>query len=120
MGYGVIGSPTGSGPVSLGSSPGTPAVPNRQVSGLPVFHCRSSKSAKSKPGVTRQAASDHGPAAGVADCQAHGLGRSAPAAGAPVAAAPVTPLMTGQPVQDQQDDGPDDRANDAGQPDRVR
>src|SRR5262249_35139268 len=26
MGYGVIGSPTGSGPVSLGSSPGTPAV----------------------------------------------------------------------------------------------
>ena len=25
MGYGVIGSPTGSGPVSLGSSPGTPA-----------------------------------------------------------------------------------------------
>src|SRR5690242_17083057 len=24
--YGVIGSPTGSGPVSLGSSPGTPAV----------------------------------------------------------------------------------------------
>src|SRR6266851_5011626 len=26
MGYGVIGSPTGSGPVSLGSSPGTPAT----------------------------------------------------------------------------------------------
>jgi len=26
MGYGVIGSPTGSGPVSLGSSPGTPAM----------------------------------------------------------------------------------------------
>ena len=26
LGYGVIGSPTGSGPVSLGSSPGTPAV----------------------------------------------------------------------------------------------
>src|SRR5438552_549707 len=26
MGYGVIGSPTGSGPVSLGSSPGTPAA----------------------------------------------------------------------------------------------
>ena len=26
MGYGVIGSPTGSGPVSLGSSPGTPAL----------------------------------------------------------------------------------------------
>ena len=25
LGYGVIGSPTGSGPVSLGSSPGTPA-----------------------------------------------------------------------------------------------
>src|SRR5690349_15964155 len=32
MGYGVIGSPTGSGPVSLGSSPGTPA-------GLPVPAC---------------------------------------------------------------------------------
>src|SRR5437868_7479012 len=26
LGYGVIGSPTGSGPVSLGSSPGTPAA----------------------------------------------------------------------------------------------
>src|SRR5450432_1544357 len=26
MGYGVIGSPTGSGPVSHGSSPGTPAI----------------------------------------------------------------------------------------------
>jgi hypothetical protein len=26
MGYGVIGSPTGSGPVSLGSSPSTPAI----------------------------------------------------------------------------------------------
>jgi hypothetical protein len=29
MGYGVIGSPTGSGPVSLGSSPGTPATSPR-------------------------------------------------------------------------------------------
>ena len=31
MGYGVIGSPTGSGPVSLGSSPGTPAICNHSV-----------------------------------------------------------------------------------------
>ena len=32
MGYGVIGSPTGSGPVSLGSSPSTPAIrPNLQL-----------------------------------------------------------------------------------------
>src|SRR5215218_7407585 len=29
MGYGVIGSPTGSGPVSLGSSPSTPASSTR-------------------------------------------------------------------------------------------
>jgi hypothetical protein len=32
MGYGVIGSPTGSGPVSLGSSPGTPAAFERILS----------------------------------------------------------------------------------------
>ena len=31
MGYGVIGSPAGSGPVSLGSSPSTPAVAVRRV-----------------------------------------------------------------------------------------
>jgi hypothetical protein len=31
MGYGVIGSPTGSGPVSLGSSPGTPAQTSRSA-----------------------------------------------------------------------------------------
>ncbi len=49
MGYGVIGSPTGSGPVSLGSSPGTPAVgasgslctvrpaPSEQISECRVF-----------------------------------------------------------------------------------
>src|SRR5262249_54528837 len=35
MGYGVIGSPTGSGPVSLGSSPGTPAT-CAQRGGRPV------------------------------------------------------------------------------------
>ena len=32
LGYGVIGSPTGSGPVSLGSSPGTPASDNADAS----------------------------------------------------------------------------------------
>ena len=31
MGYGVIGSPTGSGPVSLGSSPSTPATSTRRL-----------------------------------------------------------------------------------------
>ncbi len=35
MGYGVIGSPTGSGPVSLGSSPGTPATTRKQKRGCP-------------------------------------------------------------------------------------
>ena len=37
LGYGVIGSPTGSGPVSLGSSPGTPAV---SVDSADVTHVR--------------------------------------------------------------------------------
>ena len=37
LGYGVIGSPTGSGPVSLGSSPGTPAV---HVDSADVTHVR--------------------------------------------------------------------------------
>ena len=39
LGYGVIGSPTGSGPVSLGSSPGTPA----RLQALPQARSRVSR-----------------------------------------------------------------------------
>src|SRR5581483_478742 len=117
MGYGVIGSPTGSGPVSLGSSPGTPAVRNRQVSSPAGFLFltptggRSSRSPRGLPGPvepgpgavaparrTRRRIEVPGRSSGQAPC----LGGSAPAAGAAVAAAAVAPLVPGQPVQDQQ------------------
>ena len=39
LGYGVIGSPTGSGPVSLGSSPGTPAAQHDSADAIDVRAC---------------------------------------------------------------------------------
>ena len=43
LGYGVIGSPTGSGPVSLGSSPGTPASSADSADESDVRACSSQK-----------------------------------------------------------------------------
>src|SRR6185312_5651578 len=92
MGYGVIGSPTGSGPVSLGSSPGTPATPMTSadaVDGIRACVSRVRGRRAERP-----------------------LGSSGPAVYRSDAAA--APFHAGHAQQHQQDDGPDDRPDDAG------
>src|SRR5262245_63555668 len=52
MGYGVIGSPTDSGSVSLGSSPGTPAPVGAQLDWVPI--CGPSHTAPLCSGLARR------------------------------------------------------------------
>src|SRR5271170_1597662 len=86
MGYGVIGSPTGSGPVSLGSSPGTPAT-------LPTTR------------MPQQAASAF---------VLPGRRRRLDLAATATVAAPAR-LQPGHAQQHQQDDGADDRPEQPGE-----
>jgi hypothetical protein len=108
MGYGVIGSPTGSGPVSLGSSPGTPATCE---SAATCEGSRASVSSRSAAHATAGAGRPGGPLD-----LGPGLGRPAgwaPGSRLDPAAAPMTALESGHAEHQQDDDGADDRAEDA-------
>ncbi len=73
MGYGVIGSPTGSGPVSLGSSPGTPA---RCEARLPakVAALACARGPVGADAVLRTASASTGGAGGLVPARSRGAG----------------------------------------------
>ena len=91
MGYGVIGSPTVSGSVSLGSSPGTPADQAHPASAAKA----------ARPAVGRPASRQSDPAA-------------------PVAAPGAAALVPGSAHQQQHQKRTDDRADDARKGELVR
>src|SRR4051794_41981577 len=96
MGYGVIGSPTVSGSVSLGSSPGTPARPGSQSGILKVQSRPPSSSGLGRRPLTAVAAGWIPPGGGQKRPPVyHGGGRAPPPP--PPAPAPWGPPGAGRP-----------------------
>src|SRR6476659_7265488 len=111
MGYGVIGSPTGSGPVSLGSSPGTPA-------GLQVPACETCRDFSLLAQRVRRPAGGGGPqraclwADRVSARRGTAVGRGTGSVAGPGPAPAAAALGARQAQDEQQYDGADDRADD--------
>src|SRR5882757_1379263 len=104
MGYGVIGSPTGSGPVSLGSSPGTPAS---------VVHSQPAGNGGRPVAGVRFRMTSRPECLGSLRRRSAGAVSDPPAPGGPGPAPAPAALQAGDPEDQQDHDGTDDRADDA-------
>src|ERR1051326_4897484 len=121
MGYGVIGSTTGCGPVSLGSSPGTPAglpLTGPGMSDMPGFPSLRREfpvfwTSKARWGVA-------GPQRAWLWADLVSVWRGTCSVAGPDPAAAAAALSARQAQDEQQDDGADDRADDAGRVELVR
>src|ERR1044071_5677394 len=121
MGYGVIGSPTGSGPVSLGSSPGTPAglpLTGPGMSDMPGFPSLRREFPVFWTSKARWGAAGPQRAWLWADLVSVWRGTCSVAGPDPAAAAAALSAREAQ--DEQQDDRADDRADDARRVELVR